>query len=240
MALQSRSSQSKCVIGSAEQAGVRLLANSEGLLLLAGVTLIVAYALWLGIKVVFSPEESQALVGMTTLTVVAGRAAGIAFGYSAKLPNITIFAICAVAETACVLIFYPLFVFSWQHLLVIKSLQKSFEHIHQTAETHKATIRRYGAVGLFGFVLLPLWMTGPAVGSVIGFLLGMPVWLNIMAVLSATYVAIFLWALFLRHVHEQVSSYDPNAAVVLMIAVVVLVLAGHVLHRTHREDKPKA
>jgi len=167
-----------------------LLTSSEGRLLLLGVVLAFIYTFWLGIKLLFSPEQSQLLIGMTATELFFGRAAAMAFGYTLGLGHRTVIPICIIIETILVLIFYPLFVFSWRHLLVIKRLKNVFERIQKSAETHKDKVQKYGVIGLFAFVWFPFWMTGPVVGSVIGFLLGLRVWLNMTVVLTGTCLAI--------------------------------------------------
>ena len=59
-----------------------LLTESEGRLLLVGIALAAIYVFWLGIKMLFSPADSQILLGMTATQIIFGRAAGMAFGYS--------------------------------------------------------------------------------------------------------------------------------------------------------------
>jgi uncharacterized membrane protein len=223
----------------ANQLKTTLLANAEGRILLIGLALTFAYALWLGYKLLSSPEESQILTGMTATTAVFGYAASLVFGYSMGLKHSTVILIAMTIETIFVLIFYPLFVFSWRHLLVIKWLKNVFDRIHIAAETHKGKIQRYGIIGLFVFVWFPFWMTGPVVGCVIGFLLGLRPWVNMTVVLAGTYAAIFAWALFLRHAQEQLASYSSHAPVILMVLVVTVIAAGHLLHRIRhgRRDK---
>jgi uncharacterized membrane protein len=216
-----------------------LLTSSEGRLLLAGATLAFLYIFWLGIKLLFSPEEAQLLIGITATGLLFGRATAMAFGYSLSMEHSTVIPICIIIETIMVLIFYPLFVFSWRHLLVIKRLRRLFERTQRAAETHKEKVRRYGVIGLFIFVWFPFWMTGPVVGSVIGFLLGLRVWLNITVVLAGTYMAIVGWAFFLRQLHEQVASYSSYAAMILMILLIVIIIVGHILHRTLHNNKNK-
>ena len=216
-----------------------LLTSSEGRLLLAGATLACIYIFWLGIKLLFSPEESQLLIGITATGLLFGRATAMAFGYSLKLGHNTVIPICMIIETIMVLIFYPLFVFSWRHLLVVKRLKKLFERTQRTAEMHKDKVQRYGVIGLFLFVWFPFWMTGPVVGSVIGFLLGLRVWITITVVLAGTYMAIVGWAFFLRQLHEQVASYSSYAAMILMILLIVVIILGHLLHRTLHNNRNK-
>jgi uncharacterized membrane protein len=216
-----------------------LLTSSEGRVLLAGVLLSSVYILWLGVKLLVSPDEFQVLIGMTAMDIMFGRAAAMAFGYQLELKHATVILICMVVETILVLLFYPLFVFSWRHLLVIKGLKKLFDRIHKSAEMHKGKVQKYGIIGLFAFVWFPFWMTGPVVGCVIGFLLGLRTWINMTVVLSGTYLAIVAWAFFLRRFRDSVAAYSSQAAMVLMIFLIVITIAGSLLHTTLRENKNK-
>jgi uncharacterized membrane protein len=216
-----------------------LLAGSEGWLLLAGIALTLIYTFWLGIKLLLSADESQVLIGITATELMFGRAAAMAFGYTMGLGHKSVIPICMIIETILVLIFYPLFVFSWRHLLVVKSLGNMFERIRRTAETHKEKVQKYGVVGLFAFVWFPFWMTGPVVGSVIGFLLGLRLWLNMTVVLAGTYTVIIGWAYLLRHFHKQVASYSSYAAMVMMVGLIFVIIIAHLFYRTFRENKNK-
>ena len=186
-----------------------------------------------------SPEESQILIGMTAMDIMFGRATAMLFGYSQELGHATIIPVFIIIETILVLLFYPLFVFSWRHLLVIKWLKNTFERIHKAAETHKVKVQRYGIIGLFVFVWLPFWMTGPVVGCVIGFLLGLKARLNIPVVLAGTSVAIFGWAFFMRRLNDRVASYSSYAAIIILILLIVIIVVGKFLHRALQENKNK-
>jgi uncharacterized membrane protein len=214
-----------------------LLNSPEGRLLLVGVAGALMYVSWLGIRLLLYPEDSQVLVGMTATQIIFGRAAGMAFGYSLGLGHGTVIPVCMAIETIIVLIFYPLFVFSWRHLLVIKPLKKVFERSRAAAEARKGIVQKYGIVGLFVFVWFPFWMTGPVVGCVIGFLLNLRVWVIMTAVLAGTVAAIFGWAFFLRSLLDRTASYSPYAAMVLMALLIIIIIAGHILHRPLYENK---
>ena len=214
-----------------------LLVSPEGRLLFIGITLALIYTFWLAIKLLLSPDESQVLIGMTATALMFGRAAAMAFGYSMGLGHKTVIPICMIIETILVLVVYPLFVFSWRHLLVIKWLKNILERIKKSAETHKDKIQKYGVAGLFAFVWFPFWMTGPVVGSVIGFLLGLRIRLNLPVVLAGTYMAIVGWAYLLRHFHKQIASYSSYAAMVLMALLVFVIIIVHLLYRTFHENK---
>ena len=216
-----------------------LLSSTEGCILLIGVALALMYSLWLGIKFIVSPDQAQVLIGMTATAIMFGRAAGMAFGYTVLLGHSTVIPVCMVIETILVLIFYPLFVFSWRHLLVLKALKKFFNRIQKAAETNQDIVRKYGIIGLFVFVWFPFWMTGPVVGCVIGFLMGLPAWINVLVVLAGTYVAILGWAFFLHTLHQQIASYSPYAGMILMAALIGIIIVAHFLQRTLHENKNK-
>jgi uncharacterized membrane protein len=214
-----------------------LLTSPEGRILLLGVAVAFLYTLWLVFKFINSPEQAQILIGMTATDIMFGRAAAMAFGYSLFLKHSLVITICIIVETILVLIFYPLFVFSWHHLLVIKWLRNTFDRIDRAAETHKDKIQRYGIIGLFVFVWLPFWMTGPVVGCVIGFLLGLKARFNIPVVLTGTYVAILGWAFILRRFHEHVAAYGSYAEIVIFAILIIVIIFGNLLHRTLQEKK---
>lgn len=216
-----------------------LLASSEGSLLLIGIALTFIYSFWLGIKLLVSPDESQLLIGITAIELTFGRGLAMTFGYTEGLGHGTVIPICIIIETIYVFILYPLFVFSWRRLLVIKTLKNMFERIQKSAETHKEKVQKYGVIGLFAFVWFPFWMTGPVVGSVIGFLLGLKLWLNMAVVLAGTYAAIIGWAFILRKLHKQVASYSSYAAMVIIALVMFIFLLVHLFYRTFHEGKHK-
>jgi uncharacterized membrane protein len=218
---------------------VTLLSSAEGRVLLFGVALALAYIFWLGVKLLFSPEDSQVYIGMTATHLLFGRAAGMAFGYSLALGHATVICVSMTVETIMVLLVYPLFVFSWRHLLVINWLRDTLERTREAAEARKSWVQRYGIIGLFVFVWFPFWMTGPVVGCVIGFLLGLPVWVNLPIVLGGTYIAIFGWAFLLRQVHDRVAAYSPYAAMILVSLLITIVITGHFLHRSFHRHKHK-
>ncbi len=204
---------------------------------MTGAALAFIYTAWLGVKLLSSPDESQILIGITATGIIFGRAASMAFGYSLGLGHGTVITICIIIETIQVLVFYPLFVFSWRHLLVMNRLRNVFERTQKAAERHKDKVQRYGVIGLFAFVWFPFWMTGPVVGSVIGFLLGLRAWVNMTTVLAGTYVAIFCWAFFLRQLHEKLAAYSSYAGLILMALLVLIIVLGHFLLRTLDERK---
>lgn len=105
-------------------------------------------------------------------------------------------------ETIQVLGVYPLFALSWRQLIRWPRLQPMLSRTHRAAASGGGAVRRFGIVGRFLFVFVPFWMTGPVVGAIIGFLIGLRPWVNLVVVLGATCVAIGVWGLMLNELSD--------------------------------------
>lgn len=206
-----------------------LVQSAEGRILRWGLILSVVYLLGLAVSVLLDPRTTPTLGAMTALNVLVGRAAGMTWGYANGLPHSLVIPANALIETIQVLTIYPLFVLSWRHLVEIRALKSFLARTQRVAEARRGTIRRYGLLGLFVFVFTPFWMTGPVVGSVVGFLIGLRPWANMTIVLSATYVAIGTWALLLHGLSDWAAAYNQYAPFGLVAALVILFGFGHLL-----------
>lgn len=174
---------------------------------------------------------------MTSINIMFGRAAGLSYGYAVSLDQSMVLLVNMLIESILVLLVYPIFVFSWNHLLEIKLLKKSMLRIGETAKAKRDWVQKYGLIGLMLFVFVPFWMTGPVIGCVVGYLLDFNPWRNIAVVLSATYVAIFIWAIFLRSVNERVAEYSPIGPVILVLSVILVAAGGRYLQRKRNNAK---
>jgi uncharacterized membrane protein len=200
----------------------RLLATPEGHILEIGLIMALLFITVLGLAYLRFPEKAHVFIGMSATNILFGRAAGISFGYSFELSNVLVICTNIIIETILVLIFYPLFVFSWRSVLVIKPLRRIMKRTSIAAEAHQDTIRKYGIIGLFMFVWIPFWMTGPMVGCAVGYLLGLSPWKNLTIVLSSTCLAVVCWALLLREIHDRIAEYGPYASIALVILIILI------------------
>ncbi|MCP5006841.1 MAG: small multi-drug export protein [Planctomycetes bacterium] len=203
----------------------KLLATPEGHILEIGLIMALLSVTVLGYGYLRLPEKAHVFMGMSTTNILFGRAAGISFGFAFGLGNILVITTNIIIETILVLIFYPLFVFSWNSFVVIKPLRRIMKRMRIAAQANKDTIRKYGIIGLFFFVWLPFWMTGPMIGCAVGFLLGLHPVKNLTIVLSSTYLAIICWAILLRGIHDRVSKYSPYASIII-VTIIILTITG--------------
>lgn len=164
----------------------RVLSSTEGRMLLGGVAVLAAFISVIGLLRLRRPVLAQNLVAMTFAHLLGGRAAGMSSGYATDVAHWIVIVVNMAIETFLVLLFYPLFVFSYHRLIIIKPLEDTMERIRAGAEAHQGAIMKFGIPWLIVFVWFPFAMTGPVVGSAIGFLVGLRPWVNISVVLFAT------------------------------------------------------
>jgi uncharacterized membrane protein len=212
-----------------------LLSSSEGRLLAVGLALAGLLLLAFGIGWQLFPDSVLTYAAMTGLNLVIGRAAGMSFGYASGFGHAQVVPLNMVVETIQVMLVYPLFALSWRQLIRLPRLEAFLANLRHAAELRGGTVRRFGIAGLFMFVFLPFWMTGPVVGAIIGFLIGLRPWVNMGVVLVATYVAIGVWALLLNELSAWAATFNRFAPYALFAAIVLI--AG-VMYLLHRRDRP--
>ncbi len=214
----------------------QLFKTTEGHILLLGIAVAVAGLIVMGLIAFWSPDSSRMIGAMTFFNIVFGRIVSMSVGYAGGYGHELVIPVNMWVETVLVLLFYPVFVFSMRKLVVFPSLKRFLERTRAAAERHHDKVRRYGIAGLFIFVWFPFWMTGPVVGSAIGYLLGFPAWLTVSVVLAGTYVAMVGWAYVMFGIHSQAAMFGPWAPALLVVLIIVFVLAGHWLNR-HRRSR---
>ncbi|MFO7541812.1 MAG: small multi-drug export protein [Thiobacillus sp.] len=208
-----------------------LFSSTEGRLLGVGLALTALMFLAFGIGWYLFPDGVLTYAAMTGLNLIIGRAAGMTFGYASGLGHVQVVPLNMLVETIQVLVVYPLFALSVRQLITLRRLQPFLARMHRAAEYHGGAVRKFGIVGLFVFVFVPFWMTGPVVGAIIGFLIGLQAWVNLVVVLGSTYVAIVAWGLLLNEFNAWASTVNQFAPFALVIAIVLIAVAIHLLVR---------
>jgi uncharacterized membrane protein len=217
----------------AAPAGTRhiLFETTEGRILLVGLVLLSSLLGALALTWFLAPDAAFVYIVMGGLNLTVGRAAGMSFGYASGLEHAEVIPLNMIIESIQVIVVYPLFALTWTHLIETPRWTAMMARMTAAAQNHRAQIQRYGIVGLFFFVFTPFWMTGPVIGAIIGFLIGLRTTTNLMVVLSATYVAICVWALLLNELSRWAGAYNEFAPFALVIALVLLAASGRLLKR---------
>jgi len=215
-----------------------LFETTEGRILLIGLVLLAILLGALALTWFISPDAAFVYIVMGGLNLTVGRAAGMSFGYASGLGHAEVIPLNMIIESIQVIVVYPLFALTWTHLIETPRWTAMMGRMTAAAQNHRDQIRRYGIVGLFFFVFTPFWMTGPVIGAIIGFLIGLRTATNLVVVLSATYVAICVWALLLNELSRWAAAYNEFAPFALVIGLVLLALSGRLLKRLPHPRQP--
>jgi len=200
----------------------QLLASTESRILVFGLAMVLAIVLAAGIGLILEPVTTGHYAAMIGLNLVIGWGGGVSYGLASGLGPFEVVLCNLVADSVQVLVVFPLFVMGWRQLIDVRRLAPMLQRLRAAAESRQDVVRRFGIAGLFLFVLVPFWMTGPLVGAIIGFLLGLNPVVNLLVVLSATGLAIYLYALFLEPLNAWASAVHPYAVFVVIVTLAVL------------------
>lgn len=164
------------------------------------------------------------ITALALSNIFVGRVPSLSLGYASELSHFIIISVNIYIEIIMVMVIYPLFVLSFKGIVKIKALENFFEEVKQKKNEHKASFDKYGKFALFVFVLIPFWMTGPIVGSIIGYLIGMRHYNIIFIVFISTILSISLWAIFLQEIMDLILGLDSEFMWVILFFLILLLL----------------
>ncbi len=202
----------------------KLFKGEEGNIFLLGLCLIFLLAVFIIITYIIDVNLANKITGIVFSNVLVGRVPALSFGYAAELSHFSVISMNIWAEMILVTIIYPLFVFSFKGIVKVKVLEDFFTQVKAKKQRHQEKFDKYGKFGLFIFVFIPFWMTGPIVGSIIGFLIGIKHYLVIFIVFISTIIAISLWGLFLQEIIDTLMIFDSQIIWMILTVVIVALL----------------
>jgi len=177
---------------------------------------------WLLVGWFNSPEYSYNILYLTFTRVLAGRPGGVFLGHMLGVDPLTNIGINFLVDTVAVFFMYPLVVSALKKHPLFDRLKNFVDRLHQAAQTHYHFIRVYGIPGLFLFVLFPLWGTGPVVGCIIGYMMGLRILLNLGIVLGATLSAVMVWMFVSKEFYVWGASYSVYMPAVMLGILLVI------------------
>lgn len=200
----------------------KLLYTVEGRILITGIILFLLLLIVIGAVALNDLETARTLALAFVVHTFGGRAAGIGLcimnGFGATLTIGYNFFL----EILIVCFTYSVFVLTTTNYIRLIWLTNLIDRFSQKALAQKEKIQAYGWIGLFIFVMLPFPLTGPVMGSVIGYMLGINVFKNFTATGAGTFTAIFVWYFCFDFLEQRFHVIQY-----LFAAVVILALLSH-------------
>jgi uncharacterized membrane protein len=153
------------------------------------------------------PGLYKVLSSTAIIHIMGGRALGILTCLSADISLFYSFLFNFFLEVVIVLIAYGIVVLVMRNIIQPKLFDSAVRKAELTAQSQKTKIKKYGSIGLFLFVMLPFFMTGPVIGAIIGYLLNYRAINNFLIVFSGTLVSIMIYALIGNNIINFINQY---------------------------------
>ncbi len=197
-----------------------LLNTIEGRLLLSGFFLSVLLIIFIGFYAITEIQIAKTLALVLVAHTVGGRAAGIGLcilnGYGAFPTILYNFYI----EVLIVCFTYAGFVLSATNYLRNEWLIKLMARLTGKALEQKDKIKPFGWIGIFLFVMAPLPVTGPVVGSIIGYMLRLSLFKNFSATFLGTLTAIIVWFYCFDFLEQRFHMIQYLFAAIVLIVLI--------------------
>jgi len=197
-----------------------LLNTIEGRLLLSGFFLSFLLMAVIGFYGITEIQIAETLVLVFIAHTVGGRAAGIGLCiYNGFGTFPTIFYNFYI-EVLIVCFTYAAFVLSTTNYLRNEWLIKFMARLHGKALEKKEKIEPFGWIGIFLFVMAPLPVTGPVMGSIIGYIIRLSFLKNFTATLMGTLSAIIIWFYCFDFLEQRYHMIQYLFAAIVIIVLI--------------------
>ena len=176
-------------------------------ILLTGLVLSALLCLYLLYLLFTNPKMYAVLSSAALVHIMGGRALGIATCLSAGISTFYTVLYNFFLEVIIVLVAYGGLVLIMRNIIQPKLFRGAVRQAELTAQNQKTNIKKYGAIGLFLFVMFPFFMTGPVIGAMIGYLLNYKAVNNFLIVFSGTLSSILIYALIGNNIVRHINQY---------------------------------
>ena len=201
-----------------------ILKTQEGVIFLLGLGCLLAILVWMLACADTDAGKAAMFLVVVPAHVTGGRASGVAIALgSGQFSPLEAMALASLIEGMVVCLFFSAFCLSMKKLVHLPRLHNAMRDVHQSAQNQRHLIAKWGIVGLLLFVWFPFMMTGPVVGAIIGYLLGLRHWVTLGTVLAGTVSAIICWTYLMDQMTELMRSAGSIAPIV-GVAVIVITL----------------
>jgi len=153
------------------------------------------------------PDLYKVLFSTAIIHTMGGRALGIITCLSADISLFYTILYNFYLEVLIVLIVYSIVVLIMRNIIQPKLFHNAVRQAEITAQNQKTKIKKYGTIGLFIFVMLPFFMTGPVIGSLIAYLLNYKAINNFLIVFSGTFTSIVIYTLVGNNLVKIIDHY---------------------------------
>jgi len=201
---------------------LRILFSTEaGRMLVCSIILCVIFFVIIGYAFFHNLILGRTLMGAFAAHTLGGRAAGVGLCIAFDVNIYITILYNMFLEILIVCFSFSLFLYSFNNqYFKFGFLQKAIKNSERNARKYEKVISRYGWIGIFLFVMIPLPITGPVVGSFIVYFLCFSLMKNFVTVFSGTFFAIVLWGVFFEFLSAYINHIQSILAVIAIVVIV--------------------
>ena len=197
-----------------------LVRTVEGKILILGIFLSLILLAATAFYAVTDFDTAKTLVLAFFAHTFGGRAAGIGLCILNDFGAFATIFYNFYLEVLIVCFTYAVFVLTTSNYVRVEWVIRAMDRIAEKAMEQKDKIERYGWIGIFLFVMTPLPVTGPVVGSIIGYMIRLGLFKNFTATFLGTFTAIVVWFYCFDFLEERFHAIQYIfAAIVIMVLI---------------------
>jgi len=208
-----------------------ILNTNHGRILLLGVFLVLFLSAFIFVYYFIDSAFANKISGMVFANIIVGRVPSLSLGYASELSHFWVISTNVYIEMVMVTLLYSAFVFSYNNMLQIRFLDNFFAKVEEYRVKYADFFDKYGIIGLFAFVFIPFWMTGPIVGAIIGYLIGLRHVKVMLTVFIATILAMSMWGFLLNELITLMNMFDSSIIWIVLVIVIVVILGAKFFRR---------
>ncbi len=192
--------------------------------LLLGLGMALAALVWMGFSLGTRSPLGTILPRVLTSHLILGAPMGAVEGakHASVLPLWENVLFNGMVTTALICLFNTLFGLSVRRIFRLPFLQETFQGLQVDARRQRRVWARFGLLGVFAFVFIPLPLTGPIVGSLLARLVGLRYWGVVTTVVSASLTSILAWG----YAADKVQRYLGSRVLQVFLWGLILVTVG--------------
>lgn len=190
-----------------------------------------------------APEPYRHFWQLIGVQLAAGRPGALFLGLSMGFSRWYLWVHCSMQGVLILLLLYPPLVAGYRRTVERSSTgffgrlrtagRERLGRIRAGAERRLHWVEPYGGVGIFLFVLAPVYGTGPLPGCFIGYLLGLRIRLAVSAAVAGHFAGTGLYILFFDHI-SRFAALAGTTPVIVGTLVIATVLGFH-MRRKRKE-----
>jgi len=192
----------------------------------AGGGLVLAIGLLVGLLALRGDPQTFPVAASLGALLYAGKEGGIPLGISLGASPFLVGLTLLTADVALTLLLFPPVLHG---LDAQEGKRGTFGRVlrgaRRRADKHRRLVDRYGAAGLFLFLLVPFAFNGPLVGAVMGRLAGLSPLQSLATVVGAIATTTIVWTSLYAYGFRAL-GFDPRLPILLSLCIASLVVGG--------------